>query len=186
MKPIPTPKFEEFLPISTQAPSTADSTGSGGLCLPPAEALPAPPQWWRACESCRSSRRSRFICKATNSARASGALSKHLGPCHTIPRPRRGGEGKAPGHLRCAGGAEKNASSFDPRPGRGPARDSFGCEASAWRAGGGISSERFGSSRRKKQRSRQTCRRSIADWLRCWSWVFAGLGPLRTGVRIRR
>ena len=28
-----------------------------------------------------------FICKATSSARALGALSKHLGPCHTNHAP---------------------------------------------------------------------------------------------------
>ena len=119
-----------------------------------------------------------------------GALSKHVGPCHTktTPQARRRRKSSGPPSMRCR--CVRKASGFDPRPGRGPARSvvvaSVG-DFGAWtlsasrpqprRAGGGLSPERCGSTAEKAEISLwwspsiQTCRRSIAVLLWCWSWV---------------
>ena len=97
--------------MSTPTPSTADSTGS--------EAMPAPPQWWRAFESCRSSRRWWFIWEATRSARASeGFVKASLDlATQTTPQARRRRKSSGPPSMRCR--CVRNASIFEPRPGRG-------------------------------------------------------------------
>ena len=118
-------------------------------------------------------------------------------PHNSTPQAKRRWQSSGPPWMRCR--CVRNASRlFDPRPGRGPARsvvgrlrglDSFGCEASAtarWWWPFSRALKRSAAEKAEESEHLNLSPRSIAVLLRCWSWVFAGLGPLRTGVRIRR
>ena len=114
------------------------------------------------------------------------------------PRPRQGGGEEAPGHLRRAAGASEKPRALirgpaGARPGAWSWLGLFGCEASAsarwwWPFSRALRICRQKSRGRAVVESEHSdlSPHSIAVLLWCWSWVFAGLGPLRTGVRIRR
>ena len=104
--------------MSTPTPSTADSTGSGWLCLPPGRGDAGATA---VVESLRElPQLTEVVVQLENNDLGPGLG----GLCQSIlrtlphkPRPRQRGEGKAPGHLCCAAGASERHRSLI----RGPA-----------------------------------------------------------------
>ena len=207
MQPIPTPKFEEtgfcrcplplpplLLPQILQEVAGSGRGAAGATAV--VESLRDLPQLTKLevnLERNNLGPGPRGLCQSI--------LDLATQKTHQATR-RRKSSGPSPMRCRCVG----KTSVFDPRSGRGSARSvvvaSVG-DFGAWslsaarpqprRAGGGLSPERLGSGAEKgrghavvESEHSNLSPRSIAVLLWCVSWVFAGLGPLRTGVRIRR